>query len=64
MPDARPCFVPEGLRDRRILNHTAWESIRSVAPEVKNWRHGETLGYVDKIEKHFGRMDRNGQVRK
>ena len=53
----------QGVARSKNLNHTAWESIRSVAPEVKNWRHGETLGYVDKIEKHFVRMDRNGQVR-
>lgn len=54
----------QGVARLKNLNHAAWESIRSVAPEVKNWRHGETLGYVEKIEKHYSRMDRNGQVRK
>lgn len=46
------------------LNHTAWTSIRAIAPEVRNWRHGETLGYVEKIEKNIGRMDKEGRVYK
>ena len=35
-------------RDR--LNHRVWRSIETVAPRVPNWRHGETLGYVRKID--------------
>lgn len=31
------------------LNENIWESIESVAPKVRDWRHRETLGYVDKI---------------
>ncbi|UCD71280.1 MAG: transglycosylase SLT domain-containing protein [Syntrophobacterales bacterium] len=31
------------------LNENIWRSIKSVAPEVRGWRHRETLGYVDKI---------------
>lgn len=35
-------------RDR--LDHRVWQSIEAVAPRVANWRHGETLSYVRKID--------------
>ena len=31
------------------LNENLWQNIEQVAPRVRGWRHGETLGYVDKI---------------
>ena len=31
------------------LNENLWHNIEQVAPRVRGWRHGETLGYVDKI---------------
>jgi len=46
------------------LNHTAWNSIRVIAPEVRNWRHGETLTYVEKIDQHLQRMNQDGRVLK
>ena len=31
------------------LDENLWHNIEQVAPRVRGWRHGETLGYVDKI---------------
>jgi soluble lytic murein transglycosylase-like protein len=33
------------------LDHTAWQNITIVAPEVRYWRYEETIGYVEKIKK-------------
>lgn len=38
------------LAEQRQLDAGVWQSIRVVAPDVPRWRHGETLGYVDRIE--------------
>jgi membrane-bound lytic murein transglycosylase F len=46
----------------RMLDPSVWPSIRSVAPEVPKWRHKETLGYVEKIDKNAARMDKQGRV--
>jgi soluble lytic murein transglycosylase-like protein len=32
------------------LDHRQWKSIEIVAPRVRNWRHGETLTYVRRID--------------
>ena len=34
------------------LDHTYWENIVSIAPEVPKWKHEETLGYVQNIRKY------------
>ncbi|GMT42474.1 MAG: hypothetical protein IEMM0002_0885 [bacterium] len=31
------------------LNENIWSNVAKTAPEVRRWRHGETLGYVTKI---------------
>ena len=31
------------------LNENLWKNIETVGPEVRRWRHKETLGYVNKI---------------
>jgi len=31
------------------LDENLWYNIQQVAPRVRDWRHGETIGYVDKI---------------
>lgn len=41
----------QGKAKDKNLDHTTWESITVVAPEVPKWRHEETLGYVEKIKK-------------
>ena len=38
------------------LDHRRWPSIETVAPRVRNWRHGETLGYVRKIDANFAAL--------
>lgn len=38
------------------LNEKAWSSIEIVAPKVPRWRHGETLGYVRKIDENFSKI--------
>ena len=32
-------------------NENLWHNIETVAPKVRSWRHKETLGYVDKINR-------------
>jgi membrane-bound lytic murein transglycosylase F len=44
------------------LDPSIWPSIQSVAPQVPKWRHEETLGYVEKIDGHAARMDKDGRV--
>lgn len=48
----------------KTLKHTIWPSIRAVAPEVRDWRHQETLSYIERIEAHLARMDGHGHVLK
>ena len=38
------------------LNEKAWSSIEIVAPKVPRWRHGETLGYVRKIDDNYSKI--------
>jgi len=37
------------------LNENLWHNISTVAPKVPRWRHKETLGYIDKINKMMPR---------
>jgi hypothetical protein len=46
----------------KSLDEHMWTSIQNVAPDVPNWRHQETLGYVDRIQFSFDRMDARGRV--
>ena len=43
------------------LNEKAWSSIEIVAPKVPRWRHGETLGYVRKIDENFSKISLTGE---
>jgi soluble lytic murein transglycosylase-like protein len=38
------------------LDENAWSSIEIVAPKVPRWRHGETLGYVRKIDENLSKI--------
>jgi membrane-bound lytic murein transglycosylase F len=40
----------QGKAIEKSLDHTTWENITVVAPEVPKWRHEETIGYVEKIK--------------
>jgi soluble lytic murein transglycosylase-like protein len=42
------------------LNERAWSSIEIVAPKVPRWRHGETLGYVRRIDENFSKISLTG----
>jgi len=46
----------------QTLDPSLWLSIQTVAPDVPKWRHQETLGYVQKIERHAVRIDDVGRV--
>lgn len=46
----------------KALNPAFWLSICTVAPDVPNWRHQETLGYVERIEANLARMDDDGHI--
>ena len=46
----------------KSLDPMFWLSIRTVAPDVPNWRHQETLSYIERIEVNLTRMDDDGHV--
>lgn len=46
----RTILRAQAFARRAKLDHRTWASIRKVAPRVPRWRHGETLGYVERIE--------------
>jgi membrane-bound lytic murein transglycosylase F len=52
----------QSLARTRLLDPSAWPSIRSVAPEVPKWRHEETFAYIDKIDRHTASMNEDGHV--
>jgi membrane-bound lytic murein transglycosylase F len=41
---------------REQLDHRRWESIETVAPRVPNWRHLETLTYVNRIDGNLDQL--------
>ncbi|MCC6930753.1 MAG: transglycosylase SLT domain-containing protein [Gemmatimonadaceae bacterium] len=44
------------------LDPRRWNNIETVAPNVKRWRHEETLGYVRRIAQYHGQLDDRGQL--
>ena len=50
------------VAEGKALDHTQWNNIQVVAPEVPRWRHQETLGYVDKILAYVARLDEKGRL--
>jgi membrane-bound lytic murein transglycosylase MltF len=44
------------MAESRQLNAHAWASIEQVAPDVRRWRHDETLGYVRKIQRNYAQL--------
>lgn len=49
---------------QRSLDHRAWRSVETVAPDVPRWRYRETLGYVRKIRSGMETLDDKGRVKK
>jgi membrane-bound lytic murein transglycosylase F len=48
---------------RHRLDPTQWDSIRQIARRVWRWRQVQTLYYLRKIERYFGRLDEDGRLR-
>ena len=46
----------QGMARQERLDHRRWESIERVAPRVPNWRHAETLTYVDRIDGNLDQL--------
>ena len=44
------------------LDARAWPSIERVAPRVHGWRYRETIGYVQKIDRHLLELDDKGRL--
>jgi membrane-bound lytic murein transglycosylase F len=57
-----PILRAQVLARSRALDPRLWTSVEQVAPEVRRWRHLETLGYVRKIMANLDRMDTRGRV--
>ncbi len=53
----RTILRAQGFARRSKLDHRSWESIRKVASRVPRWRHGETLGYIERIGEARREMD-------
>lgn len=45
----------------RRLDHREWPSIETVAPDVRRWRHRETLTYIRRIDGFLSDLDDKGQ---
>ena len=45
-----------GVARAARLDNGRWQSIEQVAPSVQRWRYRETLGYVRKIERNYGKL--------
>ena len=52
----------QSVAQGKQLDHRAWPSIESIAPQVTRWRYRETLDYVRKIEGNLQRMDDKGRI--
>jgi membrane-bound lytic murein transglycosylase F len=52
----------QSVAQGKQLDHRAWPSIESIAPQVSRWRYRETLDYVRKIEGNLQRMDDRGRI--
>ncbi len=59
-----PILRAQSLARRRALDPRYWASIEIVAPQVRKWRHRETLGYIRRIEQNLAVMDEQGRVRR
>jgi membrane-bound lytic murein transglycosylase F len=46
----------------KSLDARIWPSIRNVAPDVRGWRHEETLDYVLRIDASLERMNDKGRI--
>ncbi|MEK7263210.1 MAG: hypothetical protein AAB071_01705, partial [Bacteroidota bacterium] len=45
------------------LDHTLWQNIATIAPQVQKWRHTETLNYVKRIESYYSTLSKKDGFR-
>ncbi len=57
-----PILRAQVLARTRALDPRLWASVEMVAPEVRRWRHQETLNYLKRIQANLDRMDPRGRV--
>jgi membrane-bound lytic murein transglycosylase F len=57
-----PILRAQGIARGRTLDPKSWTSVETVAPEVRGWRHGETLEYVRRIRGYHDRLDARGRL--
>lgn len=57
-----PILRARDVARARTLNPRLWASVEAVAPEVRRWRHQETLNYIRRINGNLERMDSRGRV--
>jgi len=57
-----PILTAQRVAQEKALDPREWTSIEQVAPEVRRWRHRETLDYVVRIGENLTRLDPNGRV--
>jgi membrane-bound lytic murein transglycosylase F len=57
-----PILRAQILARRRALDPRLWASVEQVAPEVRRWRHRETINYLKRIQANLDRMDQRGRV--
>jgi membrane-bound lytic murein transglycosylase F len=57
-----PIRRAQELAERRYLDPRRWASIVQVAPEVRRWRHRETVAYVERIRNTLQRLDARGRL--
>ena len=57
-----PILKAQHIARQRTMDPRLWSSIELVAPEVRGWRHRETLTYVRRINESLGRMNPKGRI--
>ncbi len=57
-----PILRARDLARGRTLDPRRWASVELVAPEVRRWRHEETLNYIRRIHDNLTRLDHRGRV--
>jgi len=57
-----PILKAQAIARERTLDPRLWSSIELVAPQVRGWRHRETLSYVRRINENLGRMNLKGRI--
>jgi membrane-bound lytic murein transglycosylase MltF len=57
-----PILRAQDIAREHTLDPRLWSSIERVAPQVRGWRHRETLDYVRRINENLARMNTRGRI--